>query len=778
MTKRTWLGLIVVVGFVLLKFYPFFLQQRYPVPFDILAGGYWPWRLVDYGYPAGVPIKNPIVSDVVSQLFVWNDLAWKLSKQGLLPLWDRYSLLGYPYYANYHSAIFFPLNALGLILDSTSARTLVLLITQVLAGLGMYGFLIYKKKSTVASVLAAIVFVTGGMMTTDFLFASGSRAISFLPYIFWLTDLYIHKKRLLHLKLLAISWLMLLLSGHFQVTVYATFLWHTYLLVQKIDLRTKIKLICFWLLGVLASFIQLIPTIELLGLSFRNAEGYISQVNFGLLPLKHLVTTFFAPDFFGNNATGNYFGFWNYRESVGYLGLIPSFLLMLGAIKKPKDFYTITFLISLLFVFVPPIGVLVYKFHLPLISGSAASRLLFLTTFSGSILVADGLDYFLKKKITWPIILFSGLFFCVIIWVVIEKIVYIKSGINLSHEIYFKNNLVSLRNLVLPCLGYGILFIFSLLILFFRKRLAPILSVLLVLFVAGDLARYHFKWNTFNAKSINPQEYKLTEKLDDKRRLASTSDEIFPPNSSTLLRMPSLLGYDPLFPLNNGVYLNAINGDYDPSHVNRYFNNVSNTKSNLLDYAGVGYLATLTRDKQGLLSEKGSVPYYIDTNKWIAGYREREMIILQNKEALPLFYFAKDVVSLEKQKQIQAMVTDDNLKTYIDSVPTSNADNGQGMLSYSILENGDSTIKTKNENDAYLVYSQATYPGWEALIDGKPTEMRTTNYLFGSILVPKGEHNIVWRFRPKSFYFGTFVSILSLLVISLYRDEQKTGRVS
>lgn len=772
MTRRDKLtGLFLVFGFIVLKFYPFLLQNKVPIPFDIFAGGYWPWRLVDYGYVAGVPIKNPIVSDVVSQLYIWNDLAWSLIKQGLLPLWDRFSLLGYPYYANYHSAIFFPLNLIGLFTDSVTARSLVIFLTQLIAAAGMYGYQLHRKKSIWASILSSVVFVSAGLMTTDFLFASGSRAISFLPLIFWMTDLYVSKQNLRHLKFLAIFWMMLLLSGHFQMTIYICVIWWLYVFTRKTPNHVKISLGIYWTLGVLASMVQLAPTVELLSLSFRNSESYISQVNNGLLPIGHLITTFFAPDYFGNNSTGNYFGFWNYRESIGYLGLIPGFFMLNNLFRKYKDFFSLLFLFSLVMVFVPVIGNIIYKLEVPLISGSAASRWLFISAFSGALVAADGLEDFLKQRDMRFVLVFGSLLTGIIIWNIAEKYAYTTSEIDLSFETYFRNNYVSLRNLVIPCLGFFILFCTSVLPRerWWTKKLVPIL---LLTVISLDYLRFHFKFNSFVPRNIAPQIYDIKDRLSPDKRLSATSDELFPPNTSTMIRMPSVLGYDPLYPQTNGVFLNAINGEFNPNKVNRYFNKISNTSSQLIDYASIGYLATLTRDSDGLLSQKGEIPYFIDQKKWQTKYRDKEMLILENRTAKPLFFTAEQITKLDSDKHIEAMLKESD-NTYVENLPETDIKTGS-PLTYKIFENGNAIVDIEATTSGFLVYNQAYYPGWEVTIDDSPTKIYRTNYLFQGVIYPLGKHKIAWTFKPKSFYFGFFVTFSSLLVISLYQYEQKT----
>ena len=65
-----------------------------------------------------------------------------------------------------------------------------------------------------------------------------------------------------------------------------------------------------------------------------------------------------------------------------------------------------------------------------------------------------------------------------------------------------------------------------------------------------------------------------------------------------------------------------------------------------------------------------------------------------------------------------------------------------------------------------MFLSEVYYPaGWKAYIDGNETEIYKTDYLFRSILVPKGKHKIEFKFYPETYYFGKKISIGSNIVL-------------
>jgi hypothetical protein len=62
----------------------------------------------------------------------------------------------------------------------------------------------------------------------------------------------------------------------------------------------------------------------------------------------------------------------------------------------------------------------------------------------------------------------------------------------------------------------------------------------------------------------------------------------------------------------------------------------------------------------------------------------------------------------------------------------------------------------------YLVLTDSYYPGWEAVLDGSRTQVFRANYAFRAIRVPAGTHQVEFRFRPRSFYLGLCLTVLTL----------------
>ena len=58
------------------------------------------------------------------------------------------------------------------------------------------------------------------------------------------------------------------------------------------------------------------------------------------------------------------------------------------------------------------------------------------------------------------------------------------------------------------------------------------------------------------------------------------------------------------------------------------------------------------------------------------------------------------------------------------------------------------------------------YPGWEVTVDDKPADAITVEGMYRGVEVPPGDHQIAWRFRPVSVYWGLAVSAFAIFLLA------------
>ncbi len=92
------------------------------------------------------------------------------------------------------------------------------------------------------------------------------------------------------------------------------------------------------------------------------------------------------------------------------------------------------------------------------------------------------------------------------------------------------------------------------------------------------------------------------------------------------------------------------------------------------------------------------------------------------------------------------------------------------LASIVLINNNNDEInyQSNSRTTNFAVFSEIFYDaGWIATIDGKESPILQTNYVLRGLVVPSGKHQIVFSFKPASFYTGNKASIGSSVIIWL-----------
>ena len=74
--------------------------------------------------------------------------------------------------------------------------------------------------------------------------------------------------------------------------------------------------------------------------------------------------------------------------------------------------------------------------------------------------------------------------------------------------------------------------------------------------------------------------------------------------------------------------------------------------------------------------------------------------------------------------------------------------------------------KSSTTSAQFAVFSEAFYKkGWQAYIDNKPVSHYKVNYLLRGLIIPEGDHEIVFKFYPEIVKSGVYISIVSYLIL-------------
>src|SRR3989344_3966595 len=758
---------ILPLGFVLLVavlfFSPFFVKHQLPIPSDNIIGLYNPF--IDYYrgiYPRGFPYKNYLLADPIKTQYPWRNLAIDMEKRLQLPIWNPYSLSGTPLLANFSSAVFYPGNIVFFLFSFPLGWSIIILLQMVLAGVFLYLYLRNLKLSLMSCMLGAIAFQFSGFSTSWLEWGTIFQTGLWLPLILLSIDkIFEHlkttKKIYLWNIILIIATVSSFLAGFLQIFFYVFLISVLYFFLRFMRQRNRIAL--YWLLlsfsmVILLIAIQLIPTIQFISLSGRSFDqaNWINNPGW-FIPWKHIVQ-FLSPDFFGNPATLNYWGTFNYGEFVGYIGIFP-LLMAFAAILYYRNAAVVrffAFLVLLAMTFALPTGISQIPFilEIPYLSTSQPTRLLFVIDFGLAVLAAYGLDYILthKKKVLYPIFIFAFIFLT--IWLIIIMRLDSSSHMLIARQnTYLPTALFISISLALLFLAYPHLQnITRTKFLFGRKNSYHIFLLLVISLTAAELIRFSLKFNPFTQESfLYPQTKTISflQKNLGLSRIMTDDSPTFPPNFSIMYKIQSVDGYDSLYLLRYAELITALERNKPDISPPFPFSRIiipHNIDSKLADFLGVKYF--ISRSKS-------------ESNKIKKVFSEGKTIVYNNPLAFPRAFFVNTTECLpEKEMVIRKMFysqTNLRLKAFIEekdgcsNLPTNWSEGKVTRITYS--ENN-IFLETENPGEGFLVFVDSYYPTWKAKIYNHNTgttqkaKILLTDFAFRGIRVPKGKNTIVF----------------------------------
>ncbi|OGH16039.1 MAG: hypothetical protein A3C30_00715 [Candidatus Levybacteria bacterium RIFCSPHIGHO2_02_FULL_40_18] len=754
--------IIFIVGVWLVFAHPYFIFGKVPFPSGYLVNFFAPWNAVpDF---AG-PYKNGATPDVITQIYPWKNLVIDFWKQGSIPLWNPYSFSGTPLLANYQSAALSPLNLLYLILPFIDAWSIAVLLQSLLAGLFTYLYIRTLKLSEFGAIVSSIAFMFAGFITTWMSYQTLGYAILFLPLSLFAVEKFFETKKWQYALLLSATIPLSFFSGHFQTSLYFLlfiFFYTTFKLVVTKNLKSYILNLSSIIFGLLISSPQILPSIELYLNSVRSE--IFSAVE--IIPWSYL-PTLIAPDFYGNPVTrNNWLG--HYAEWNGYIGLIPLILGFYALTQKKSRgiilFFFSVAIISILLAFRGPLLDLLINLKVPVLSTSAASRIIVITSFCFAVLSGFGFEKIIediKKRNFKPLVvlflIFGAIF--VLLWgIVLLKLFIPEDKVRISFS-----------NLRLPTLIFGSMIAIAVSAIFVRnKKFISALPIFLILIVAFDLLRFAIKWQPFEPRKFVYPELPISKFLST----IKPYDRIFGnfgAEVANTYKASYIEGYDPLYISRYGEFIaTASDGKFHKAQRSGVvFPKRGDNTQNILNFLGVKYIIHKIADGR----YAWAYPFWeYPVDYFTPVYKDASYEVYQNQKVFPRsFVVGKYRVESSSQKLLSMMFDNDSnlkeeafLEENIDQEISSEVRGETAIKSYKPNE---IIIEASSSGAALLVLSDPFYPGWKAFVDGSPTNIYRTNYAFRGIVVPVGRHLVRFTYEPDSFRIGTALGLLGLLGI-------------
>lgn len=351
--------------------------------------------------------------DVFTYMYPYREHAAEALRAGQFPLWNPYLFLGAPFFANIQTAVLYPLNAVYLLVEPTPrALNVSILVHVAMLAAFTYAFArISVGLGRWGAFAAAAVFALGGFVGAQVSHINQLNAAAWLPLILLLFDLAWKRKSVPWAVLTGLAVGVQLLAGHTQESYlslaalgfYALFLVAKDMQQQIGDgehkrslhvlappiLRSVALLFVAGTVGAGLAAVQLLPTLELSGLSIRGGGmSYQAATSFSLEPWN--LPAALLPNYLPDAQLAG--------EFVGYVGLVALALVVLAVVRGRRDarvwFFALLALLALSLALgrYNPLYFLAYHavpgfrlFRVP-------ARWLFLTSFGLAMLAGLGLD--------------------------------------------------------------------------------------------------------------------------------------------------------------------------------------------------------------------------------------------------------------------------------------------------------------------------------------------------------------------------------------------------
>ena len=356
-----------------------------------------------------IALTNRVLAglDIFAYFYPYRDFASEAMRAGRLPLWNPYLFMGAPLLANSQVAVLYPPSWPLLWLSAPKQVAWSIVAHIWLAGAGTYLFgRVALRLRPLAAFVSALVFALGGFLGAQVEHPNQLSASAWLPCLLLCIEGAMGRGRWRWLLLLcggAVA-AVALLAGHTQAAYIVFFGSGVYALLRGWPefrarqfwqgLRGVGALALMAIMGLVLAAGQLLPTLELSGLSVRSGGlPYNEAASFSLKP--GLIFKAFLPPLLWEPP---------FSEYVAYAGLIGLILAVIGAwaVLRRKRGGGACLGLALIGIFLAfgaynPLYYLLYKMVPGFDLFRAPARWLLLYAFGGAILSGIGLEV-----LPWP----------------------------------------------------------------------------------------------------------------------------------------------------------------------------------------------------------------------------------------------------------------------------------------------------------------------------------------------------------------------------------------
>ncbi|MFP4475186.1 MAG: YfhO family protein [Desulfatibacillaceae bacterium] len=654
---------------------------------------------------------------------------------GGLPLWNPHVLLGQPAVGNIQYALFYPLNFLFAVFTFFRAVWISQAIHLVVAGMGGYALARYTGCSRRGSLLAGVLFLLNGrnLYYINAGWLGYFHAVSWMPLFLLVGLRTVSQRGWINPVLFAVLFALSLLAGTPQYSLFGFLLVGAaavWTIARDRDVREAghmaARLGFAGILGAALIAVQLLPSLELAGLSSRSLAtegmwGFHFSWDAG-----QWMRILFRPEFREHDFA------WEVCAYIGVGGMLCAFAGIAARWKPQAMFLTVCgvlpFLASMGKAFAPLYLVLVHVPGMNMLTNP--SRYFIFTIIVLCIMAGHGAEALLRPgregaRSRYGVAGAAGVF------MLLALLMPPDGGAAFPANVWF--------------LGAAAVFLLLTGLVHLKPgpRAAAIFLVVLVL--DPLLLSPNILEAGYEEEHTPPQNIaRALEPFRDVGRVAVMQPEVLRDNLTSPLpdwffvenRIGRVGGYEPMGMLHSLQFITRLDGTPPISGMTWGMRPFTFASPELYDLAGVSHVSSLTpMERPELLPVVRDV---VTMRSYRGGWwRDAELHLYRNTGALPRAYFLTD-------------------------------DGEVGSVGY-VPESTDARkVYVKTDKPGRLVLAESWHPGWRASVKGNQATVEMFLDTFVSVRLPPGEHDVQLVFDPSSWRTGLLVSWLAVMVVLGY----------
>jgi hypothetical protein len=230
-------------------------------------------------------------------------------------------------------------------------------------------------------------------------------------------------------------------------------------------------------------------------------------------------------------------------------------------------------------------------------------------------------------------------------------------------------------------------------------------------------------------------------------------------------------GYNPLDCFRYKTYLRFISGTDAPAAPHEIVPAFPITNRRLLDLLGVRYLLQPADEPPQGPAWRNALDDATGRASYNYPYGGMHVLppytVYENDDVLPRAFTVPRADAMPEGHEREALLSTDFRKTVLveGCDPADYAAGPEdGYSEARIVEYRPNQVRIAVDGDSpgWLVLTDMWFPGWHCTVDGEQRPFYPGNYLFRTVPLPAGKHDVVFRFLPASYLIGRRITLITL----------------